>query len=140
MDPCPSLMPRELSRLEPPRDSTLLIDLCSSLMPSESSLMPRESSPLGSCTIPRWTELPPHLPLCLSCHVLRLWRPCSRGLTVTLPSLSTRIFATLLSTSIVGNTLSPMLQTAGTTVLSRRKLFNRPQLISPFSSSCLETT
>ena len=54
VDPCPSLMPRESSRLvdpcssrlEPPRDSSPLVDPCSSLMPRESSLMPRESSPL----------------------------------------------------------------------------------------------
>jgi len=39
---------------------------------------------------------------------------------------------------MVGNTLSPMLQTAGTTVHSRRKHFNRPRSSSPFSSLPLE--
>jgi len=47
-------------------------------------------------------------------------------------------FASSLSARMVGNTLSPMLQTAGTTVRRRRELFNRIRSISPFSSSPLE--
>jgi len=47
-------------------------------------------------------------------------------------------FAASLSVRTVGNTLSPMLLTAGTPVRSRRKLFNRPRSISPFSLLSLE--
>jgi len=47
-------------------------------------------------------------------------------------------FAASLSVRTVGNTLSPRLQKAGTTDFSKRKLFNRPRSISPFSSSSLE--
>jgi len=43
-----------------------------------------------------------------------------------------------LSVRTVGNTISPMLQTAGTTVRSGRKHFNRPRSISPPSSFPLE--
>ena len=45
---------------------------------------------------------------------------------------------TSLRVSTIGNTLAPMLQTAGTTVRSRRKLFNRLRSISSFSSLPLE--
>jgi len=54
-----------------------------------------------------------------------------------IPSPRSR-FAVSFSVRTVGNTLSPMLQTAGTTVRSRRKLFNRLRSISLFSSFPLE--
>jgi len=53
------------------------------------------------------------------------------------PSICTR-FGASLTVFTVGYTLWPMLQTAGTTVRSWRKLFDRLRLISPFSSSPLE--
>ena len=43
-------------------------------------------------------------------------------------------FCFFLRACTVGNTLSPMLQTAGTTVHGRRNLFNRPRSISSFPS------
>ena len=48
-------------------------------------------------------------------------------------------FAASLSACTVGNTLSPKLQTAGTTVRSWRKSSNRLRSISLFSSPPLET-
>ena len=62
----------------------------------------------------------------------------SSGRLAISPSPSSRGFPTLLNAGTVGSTLSLMLQTAGTTVHSRRKVFNRPQSISYFSSSALE--
>jgi len=54
------------------------------------------------------------------------------------PSHCALVFAASLNVSTVGNTLSAMLPTAGTTLGSRRKLSNRPWSISPFSSLPLE--
>jgi len=66
-----------------------------------------------SCTLP----LPPYFPY----HVLGPWRPCFWGSFGSItPSFRLR-FAASLSVRTVGNTLSPMLQTAGTTVHSRKK-------------------
>jgi len=47
-------------------------------------------------------------------------------------------FAPSLNVCTLGNTLSPMLQPAGTTLHSKRKLFHRPRSISRFCSSPLE--
>ena len=57
---------------------------------------------------------------------------------VNSPSISACVFATLLSTSIVGNTLSHMLHMAGTTFGSRSLLFNSQWSLSPFHSLPLE--
>jgi len=56
-----------------------------------------------------------------------------------LPPLATHVFTTSLSSCTVGNILLPMLQMAGTTLRSRRNLFNRPRSIPLCSSSPLET-
>ena len=61
----------------------------------------------------------------------------SRGFTVCSPH-SAHLFTFSLTTCMVSTTLSPMLHMAGTTVCSRRKLFNRPWSICTFSSSPLE--
>ena len=83
-----------------------------------------------SCTL----SLPPYFLY----HVLAPWRPCFSGSFGSIsPSFRLRIAASV-SIRTVGNTLSPMLQTAGTIVRSRRKYFNRPQSISPFSWPPLE--
>ena len=84
-------------------------------------------------------ELPPPSPLTSLIMFLGFGVLVSRGHLAVSPFLFTYVFATSLSACTVGNTLSPMLQTAGTTVRSRRNLFNRPLLISSFSSSPLET-
>ena len=47
-------------------------------------------------------------------------------------------FAASLRACTVGNTLSPMLHTAGTTLRSRRKIFNQPRSSSSFASWPLE--
>ena len=86
-------------------------------------------------------ELHPPLPALLpsSCS----WALASLFLRVVLLyhplfPLALRCLAASLSVRTVGNTLSPMLQTAGTTVRSRRKHFNRPWSISLSSSFPLE--
>jgi len=62
----------------------------------------------------------------------------SRGCLALLPPSVRSRFATSLTARMVGNTLSPMLLTAGTTIPSRRKPFNRSRSISPLSSPPLE--
>jgi len=55
-------------------------------------------------------------------NIFRFWRHCSSGLFGSLLSLFTCAFFASLNVPSVGNTLSPLLQMAGTTVLSSQKL------------------
>jgi len=70
-------------------------------------------------------ELHPPLPPYFLCHVFGPWRSCFSGLFGSITPSPHLRFAASLSVCMVCNNLSPMLHTGGTTVRSRRKLFNR---------------
>jgi len=95
-----------------------------------SSSTPTTTALSVSCTLP----LPPYVPY----YILWPWRPCFTGWFGPITPSFHCCFAASLSVRTVGNTLSPMLQTAGTTVRSRRTHFNRPRSISLFSLPPLE--